>query len=242
MKIIFIYENSLASKGLKHGFGFSCLIEQNKKKIIFDIGGDKNAFLFNIQKLKIKLNTITHIIFSHQHWDHTNGFKEIIQQLNSECLIYIPFKFDKKLLSQIPQNRKIIKTQNFTKIDNDFSLINLKGSSLILKEFFSVYEQSLIIQSNMGLIIITGCAHPGIIKILENIKKKFNQEIYYVIGGFHLSRSFRKKIITIINNFNLLNIQNVIPCHCSGKNAIQLFKTKFKNKTYEIGTGSVIKI
>ncbi len=242
MKITFIYENSLAIKGLKHGFGFSCLIEDRDKKILFDIGGNKEAFFYNIQKLKINLNSITHLIFSHQHWDHTSGFTEVVKKLNDKCLIYIPFKFNKNLLNQIPLNRVLIKTRNIRQICKNFSLIVLKGSSLVLKEFFSVYEQSLIIQSPKGLIIITGCAHPGIIKILENIKKEFKEEIYCVIGGFHLTRSFEKNIIHIIDNFNMLNIKNVVPCHCSGKKALKLFEERFINKTYNIGTGSVINI
>jgi len=48
-----------------------------------------------------------------------------------------------------------------------------------------IKEQSLIIKSAKGLIIITGCAHPGIVNIVKKAKEIFpNENVYLVLGYF----------------------------------------------------------
>ena len=239
IKTTIIYDNNLAMLGLQHGFGFSCLLEYDDKKIIFDTGGNKSAFFNNIHKLNISLDTITHIIFSHQHWDHTAGFAEIINSLNSDCKIYVPFKFDHKLLSQIPNEKRLNQVKDMTPIGDNMYLVVLKGTSCVFKECFSVYEQSLVINRDGGLVVLTGCGHPGIKNILRTVNRKLASKIDWVIGGFHLHRSFVRTIDDVVNEFNLLGVQNVAPCHCTGYKATTIFKNKFINKTHEMGTGSV---
>lgn len=238
--ITIIYDNCPFNPALYNGFGFSCLIEYEDKKIIFDTGGDKIAFFHNIGKLQINLNNITHIMFSHQHWDHTAGFKEITQHLNNSCVIYVPFKFDKQLLRQIPKEKEVIILNNTTKLEKNIFSVVLKGSSCVVKECFTVYEQSLVIENGKDLIVLTGCAHAGIKNILKTVQTNFENEISWVIGGFHLCRSFNKKIIGIIDYFNSIHVKNIVPCHCTGENAIRLFKSKFNGQLYNIGAGALL--
>jgi 7,8-dihydropterin-6-yl-methyl-4-(beta-D-ribofuranosyl)aminobenzene 5'-phosphate synthase len=242
IKATIIYDNNLVMPGLQYGFGFSCLLEYDNKKIIFDTGGNKLALFYNIQKLNIHLNTISHIIFSHQHWDHTAGFVEVIDRLSSNCKIYVPFKFDSKLLSQISKERQVNLMKGITRIEDDLSLVVLKGTSCVIKECFSVYEQSLVINRAKGAIVLTGCGHPGIKNILKTVHNELTNNIDWVIGGFHLHRSFTRTIDAIVNEFNLLGVQNVAPCDCTGQKAVLMFKNKFINKTHEVGTGTIFYI
>lgn len=238
IKITIIYDNNPAVVGLQHGWGFSCLLEFNNKKIIFDTGGDKEAFFHNIQKLNIELNRITDIVFSHQHWDHTAGFAQVVKSLGDACKIYIPFKFDTKLLSQIPKNKHLNLVKDVVEIEDDTFLIALKGRSCDIKECFSVYEQSLIINRPTGSLVLTGCAHPGIKNILKAVDKRLSKNIDWVIGGFHLHRSFNRTIGSVVDEFNSLGVQHVAPCHCTGQKSVDSFKENFINETHEIGTGS----
>lgn len=239
IKITIIYDNSLAVLGLQHGFGFSCLLEFDNKKIIFDTGGDKVAFFSNIGKLGIQLEVITHIIFSHQHWDHTAGFAQVIKELSNDCKIYLPFQFDLKLLSQIPSEKYINVIKDIVEIEENVFLMVLKGRSCVVKECFSVYEQSLVINRATGSLVLTGCAHPGIKNILKSVKNNWNLNIEWVIGGFHLHRSFEKTIDNLTMYFNSLEVKNLVPCHCTGKRAMNIFIKKFIYKIHEIGTGSI---
>jgi len=134
IKITIIYDNNPYLTELKHGWGFSCLVEFANKKIIFDTGGDKSAFFHNIQKLGINLDAITDIVFSHQHWDHTAGFSDVIEGLNSTCEIYVPFKFDSRLLDQIPKDRSLNFVKDIIEIDSQIFLMTLKGKFCDLQE------------------------------------------------------------------------------------------------------------
>jgi len=79
MKITIVYDNN-AREGLKKGWGFSCLIEDDKK-ILFDTGDDSEALLFNMEKLNIKLNEIDIIVLSHEHWDHAGGLQGLLKYI-----------------------------------------------------------------------------------------------------------------------------------------------------------------
>src|ERR1700736_5357007 len=102
-KITVIYDNGCANRSLTKGFGFSCVIEWGKNKILFDTGGNRDAFFSNLEKLKIQLTDITQVIFSHHHWDHTVAFKEVLNQINDKVIVYIPSIFSAKLESQTPK-------------------------------------------------------------------------------------------------------------------------------------------
>lgn len=238
IKITIIYDNNPFLAELKHGWGFSCLLEFNGKKIIFDTGGDKSAFFHNIQKLDIQLDAITDIVFSHQHWDHTAGFSEVIEHLSESCHIYVPFKFDNKLLAQIPKNRSVSFVKDIIEIDDQVFLMTLKGKFCDLKECSYIYEQSLVINRSKGAFVLTGCGHLGIKNILKVVHENLSKNIDWVIGGFHLHRSLRKTINSVVEDFNALNIQHVVPCHCTGQKAVGIFKDNFINKIHDIGTGS----
>lgn len=93
-----------------------------------------------------------------------------------------------------------------------------------------------------GLIIITGCAHPGIVNIVKKSKEIANKNIYLVLGGFHLGEASDSEINSIIKNFRELEVKKVAPCHCTGDKAIQLFEQEYKDDFIKNGVGKIIKI
>jgi len=98
-------------------------------------------------------------------------------------------------------------------------------------------EQSLVINSKKGLIVITGCAHPGIVNIVKKAKEMFPEKnIYLVLGGFHFPPA------KIISEFKNLKVEKVAPSHCSGDKIRELFKQKYKENLIENGVGKIIKI
>ncbi len=105
-----------------------------------------------------------------------------------------------------------------------------------------VKEQSLIIQTEKGLIIITGCAHPGIVKIVKRAKDLLKKDILLVVGGFHLIGKSEKEIGEIVLEFKKLGVKYVAPCHCSGDIARRLFKEVYKENFINAGVGKIISI
>jgi 7,8-dihydropterin-6-yl-methyl-4-(beta-D-ribofuranosyl)aminobenzene 5'-phosphate synthase len=125
---------------------------------------------------------------------------------------------------------------------SDFQEIGKNIFCMVLKGGLFLYEQILILQTKKGLVIITGCAHPGIIHIIEEAQTKLKTPVYFVMGGFHL---FRKKscfINEIVRTFRSLSVKQVAPCHCSGEATLNKFKEIYCHDFYSIGTGSVLKI
>jgi 7,8-dihydropterin-6-yl-methyl-4-(beta-D-ribofuranosyl)aminobenzene 5'-phosphate synthase len=105
-----------------------------------------------------------------------------------------------------------------------------------------IKEQALILESPRGLIVITGCAHPGVVKIVEAVRAHFTKDILLVMGGFHLMGEDRKGLQRIIARFRELGVKHVGPCHCSGDGARRLFQEVYGNAFVPVGVGMEIKI
>lgn len=111
-----------------------------------------------------------------------------------------------------------------------------------MKGGFRLYEQALLLKTKKGLIVITGCAHPGIVHLLEVAKARLGQPIHLVLGGFHLFRNSMSQIDEIVHKFEILQVEMAAPCHCSGELAIQRFQHAFQDRFHKIGTGTVLTI
>jgi 7,8-dihydropterin-6-yl-methyl-4-(beta-D-ribofuranosyl)aminobenzene 5'-phosphate synthase len=101
-------------------------------------------------------------------------------------------------------------------------------------------EQSLIVSTGRGVIVVTGCAHPGIVNILQTVKELNADPILLVIGGFHLGALRRAQLEEIIDNFRKLGVEKVGPCHCTGELARQRFKQEYGNDYLDVGVGRLI--
>ncbi|MEA3306075.1 MAG: MBL fold metallo-hydrolase, partial [Candidatus Omnitrophota bacterium] len=104
-------------------------------------------------------------------------------------------------------------------------------------------EQALAVKTDKGVTVITGCAHPGILKIVEVIKRKFDKEnIYFVFGGFHLMSSPARTLETIVKKFREMDVEKAGPTHCTGQKAERIFAKEYKNDFISIKTGQVFEI
>jgi len=235
LKLTIIYDNNLLQENLKTDWGFSCLIETGKNKILFDTGDNGKILLDNMEKLGIDPRSIDTVFLSHFHHDHTGGLKNFLEN-NPHVKIFYPKSFPAEIID-------IIKNSGA----DSFSVSELKE---ILPGIFTlgeiqgkIPEQSLVIKSNIGLILITGCAHPGITNILDNVISNFPDEIIYLaLGGFHMHRFTNEEINEVIKKMTKINVLNVAPTHCSGNSTRSMFKEVFDADYMEIGAGKVITI
>lgn len=225
-----IYDNCTENPELKAGWGFSALIERGSKKILFDTGNDKEAFFSNLEKMEIDYRQITDVVFSHKHKDHTTGSKEILSLLNPHVKIYLPTGFPQK---NIPKYLQVEMVEDIAEIDRGIFSIVLKGGLFL-------YEQSIVMETEKGLIIMTGCCHPGIIQTLQEVQKRSNRPIHLVLGGLHLFQKSQKFIRGIVKEMHSLQVMKVAPCHCSGSYALEEFEKTYGTNFYKIGTGSVL--
>jgi len=200
MKITILYDNN-ANPGLKSGWGFSALVEK-AEKILFDTGDSGEKLIYNFEKLSIDPKSVDKVVLSHNHWDHVDGL-EGFQKLNHKAEVIYPEAFSQP-----------------TEISTGIYSTGAMGTL--------IKEQSLVIKTEKGNIVVTGCAHPGLVEILQAAKQL--GEIYGVLGGFHGFSQLHE----------LGGIQLIAPCHCTQYK--QEIKNKYPDEFVEIKAGSVVEI
>ncbi|MFW6283510.1 MAG: MBL fold metallo-hydrolase, partial [Minisyncoccales bacterium] len=129
---------------------------------------------------------------------------------------------------------EIIEIKEFNKIgENVFSTGEFE---------YSTKEHSLVLETKNGLVVITGCAHPGILNILKRVEENFSKNIFLVLGGFHLDQKSQINLEKIIKEFKKKKIKKVGPSHCSGDRARRLFEKRYKNNYIKNGAGKIVKL
>jgi len=232
VKVTVIYDNYPLVESLKTEWGFSCLIEGLEKTILFDTGGKGDILLENMKKLNINPEKIDIVFISHDHWDHTGGLASFLQE-NSRVEVLLLDSFSPNLKNEV--------------IRSGANLREIKGPSKVCSGAYStgtlgstIKEQSLVIEAEEGLVLITGCAHPGVLDIIRSVKSHYHQDIYLVMGGFHLLDLSLEKLQEIYKQFRGEDVKKVGPSHCSGDHTRELFAQKYGQDLVEIGVGKTI--
>ncbi len=216
-KITIVYDDQ-ASKGFITGWGFSAVIEKDDDILLFDAGWDGTALLKNLETANFDPKKFSHIVISHKHWDHIGGLNTILYQTNNPT-VYVPSSISSRLKAEI------------TKFADLREVVDVKAevtseiwtTPQMKTDIDDLQELSLLIQTKKGIVIICGCSHPGLDKIIA-VATKFGK-VHAVIGGFH---GFDKLDY-------LENIEVIIPCHCTKKKREIL--EKYPNKSVKCYSG-----
>jgi 7,8-dihydropterin-6-yl-methyl-4-(beta-D-ribofuranosyl)aminobenzene 5'-phosphate synthase len=229
-----IYDNYAHDPELKTGWGFSCFVNVQGKNILFDTGADSPTLLRNMDKLGIDPKTIGSIVLSHNHGDHTGGLDGLLE-INSNLDLYLLRSFPDEFKNKVKSYQaNVIEVSDPAKISESVSTTGELGTL--------IKEQALVVKTERGLVVITGCAHPGIVEILGEVKRLTGGEIYLVIGGFHLPGSGDSKLRDIIRGFRDLGVKKAAPCHCSGDRTRELFEEEYGEDFIANGVGKTIEI
>lgn len=234
LSLTIVYDNNPHDDRLETRWGFSCYIKGAEKTILFDVGGEGSVLVSNMEKLKIDPKTVNAIVLSHIHYDHIGGLSHFLKK-NATVTVYMP--------QSLPQSVK--------------DTVRLAGARLadvhkpikICKDVYStgelgtfIKEESLIVKTSKGLIVITGCAHPGVVNIVKRAKEILKSDVYLVLGGFHLCWMSLSKVKRIINGVKKEGVKKVAPCHCSGDLARKQFEKAYGKDFILVGAGKTITI
>jgi 7,8-dihydropterin-6-yl-methyl-4-(beta-D-ribofuranosyl)aminobenzene 5'-phosphate synthase len=232
-KFTIVYNNIASDNSyLKTDWGFSAWIEADGQVTLFDAGTKPKILQNNLEKLELNPERIKRVAISHEHQDHTGGLRLILKQLNTGTKIYLPNNYDPDLRSDFPTLDFIVNT-GFVKIAENIWL-----SPVLVNQENNIKEQALIIEKENSFIVITGCAHPGIVKICETVCEFFpdkNPEL--VTGGFHLVRTNEDQIKQISSKLRKMGFRHVAPSHCTGEKSIALFQHEWNDEFVQLNLG-----
>lgn len=229
-----IYDNTIKTDGLTSDWGFSLMIIGLKRVILFDTGAKPDVFESNFKKMNLDASRVDFIVLSHEHSDHIRGISGLVK-MKKNIPVVIPESFSGEFKNEL--------------VKSGLEPVLVSSPALIIENLYSsgefagpIPEQAVVLNTSKGLVVITGCSHPGIVEILKEIKSVFNKNIYMVLGGFHLLDKSEKETDNIIRDMKALGIVKCGASHCTGDKQIKMFKDSFGANFVELGVGNSIMI
>jgi 7,8-dihydropterin-6-yl-methyl-4-(beta-D-ribofuranosyl)aminobenzene 5'-phosphate synthase len=268
-RVTVLYDAFGSSPDFSKDWGFAALIEYGGKRILFDTGNDAGIFAHNVQAAGVDLAALDFAVISHRHLDHTAGLSYLLS-VNPGVRIYAPKEsfgvFGSSLPStfyrkdaSLPDNMRYYdgkppETMTFgsawpgakfemiekaVEVAPGIHILSLVSDKPGTRE---LRELSLVIQTPEGVVVVAGCSHPGIDKIVE-AAAAIDPRVSIVMGGFHLPAAPDAEIARIASTLrDTLNVGRLAPGHCTGEPAFALFRKMWGERYLYAGVGSVIEL
>lgn len=269
-RVTILYDAFGKPSNLKRGWGYSALVEYGGKRILFDTGGESSDFVFNVKTLGVDLTRLDLVVLSHRHADHTSGLNYVLSlnpgvkvyipgdPAISITLIGGPLmKLIQRKVDTVPEDIRYFGGQppakmaagtpwpgaqfsqirDLTEVLPGFFLFSTQSDVSGTKE---MNEISMAIKTPKGIIVIVGCSHPGIEKILA-AASKVDTRIHAVFGGFHLVDIPDTEVTRMATAFKeQWKIERMAPGHCTGQFAFAEFIRIYGSNFDRAGLGTVI--
>ena len=269
-QITVLYDAFGKTSTMKKDWGFSAFVEYGGKRILFDTGNNAEIFAHNVKAKGIDLTKLDFVVISHRHGDHTSGLNYLMT-VNPDVPIYAPkenfgvfgaalpgtfYKRDEFLPAEMryfdgtppekmqfgsawPEGKFTWVTET-TEVAPGFHLILLKGSWGV---DLDVMEISLAIDTPDGIVLIVGCSHPTIEKVVETARTVTGKPIHLVVGGTHLLPAKPDEISRIATLLrDEAKVAWIAPAHCTGEPAFAILKESFGDRYLYAGLGSTLEL
>lgn len=236
-----VFDIAAEIEELKSGDGMSLYIETPSSTILFDTGYQDNSFdsiQYNMEMMNLDPMKLESVFISHQHYLLTlYGYLDHYP----DSKVYLPMGWHLPSLDRMGTDYVVI-----DEISEEVSPGIYSTGSLICDDPYNssakdFYEQSMVIDTPQGLIVIIACSHPGIVSILDEVNRLFpNRPIAFLAGGFHLKRSTDEEITDIIGQLNEKDIQLISATHCTGGKGQEICREVFGKRYIEFNTGMAV--
>jgi len=269
VQITILYDAFGKPSAMEKDWGFAAFIEYGGRRILFDTGDDPDILAKNAKAKGVDLSKLDFAVLSHRHGDHMGGM-EYLLSVNPKVKIYapkenfgvygfsLPGSFYRKDESLAAEQRyydgappSVMKfgsawpRANFELIEKTteiapgihlIALVSDKPSTLELREL------SLAINTPEGIVLVVGCSHPGIDKIVE-VATSINPRMHLVAGGFHLVVAKDEEIERIVATLQTKwGVEYVAPGHCTGEPTFVAFKRAYGDHYFYAGLGTTIAV
>jgi len=274
---ITILSTMLSQRGVGE-WGFSALIEADSIKILFDAGARENTVLENSREINIDLSSVTHLILSHNHADHTVGWLPLRNAMmgnNSNALSVTHVGkglFDTRILPNgqvnisrqkdsilyVQSGGEIVVHDSFTELypgiyltgpvprkhpEKNYTLagkiVNKKDASGNVIDDIVPEDMSLVIRTEKGLVLISGCGHSGFINTVDYVQNNLQQPLLAAIGGFHLLENSDEQVKWTASQLKKTGIRYFMGAHCTGIEPVYQIRKWAGLKRGECIVGSV---
>ncbi|MCK5071976.1 MAG: MBL fold metallo-hydrolase [Bacteriovoracaceae bacterium] len=266
--VLNILVDNYAGKTQLAEWGWAVHISWKNKEFLFDTGRTGDVLLSNAKELGVGLGGLEGIILSHGHYDHADGIKHVLEESGCQKIYghpeifsnkYSVHKNGKKFSGMKIQRRELEENlgvdlklhEGIFEIHDgmfmtgevpfeDFDIpaeFQIKTQNGFVQDTF-MDDNSLVFRTSKGLVILLGCAHRGVMNIVEYARSKFNEPVRAVVGGMHLFDADEVKIGKIINYFKKLDLEIIAPGHCTGMGPTMKLKESFPNKCLPAFSGA----
>ena len=234
LTITVVYDNVAYDARLQTDWGFACLVEGLEHPLLFDTGGKGDVLLQNMRALGLDPQAVRTIVLSHAHGDHTGGLAAFLAE-NPDVAVYMPHSFPADIKDTVRRaGATLVEVTGPQEIGIGAHTTGELGSP--------IREQALALETARGLVVITGCAHPGIATLVRQAQVELGGDVYLALGGFHLRDASAAQIAATIAELQELGVQRIAPSHCTGDAARQAFAEAFGADYLESGVGQVFVI
>ncbi len=254
---------------LTQDWGYSALVEYGGKRILFDTGNNPEIFAHNVKALGVDLKKLDFVVISHRHADHTSGITYLLS-VNPNVKIYtpdepfglfargVPNSFYRKD-EDLPANMRYFNgsppdalaagspwsNAHFEPISSTTEVspgIYLVPTISQTPGTLELRELSVAIRSPKGLILIDGCSHAGIEKILE-AATSVDQHVHLLFGGLHLVKASDADIARLTGSLHdQWKLDEIAPGHCTGEPAFDALKKSFGDRYIYAGLGTTVEL
>jgi len=237
VKVTTLVDNENWKSGLASSWGISLYVETCKRKerhtVLMDTSGSSDALFNNASRLNVNLSRVEAIFISHWHGDHCGSLSHVLPLLSKSTPTYVPSK-------DISGIRKIIEAGGTPTVCSEpFEFVEGVMSTGEVGGWTS--EHSLVMNvKNKGLVILTGCSHPGVMNILRRATQASGvSKVYAIIGGFHISEN---EAVTAANYLYDIDVKLVSPCHCTSENIKKIMSAIMGKRCVRNGSGRIFSI
>ncbi len=270
MRIVNLIEDTAGESGCLYEHGLSLYIETAHHRLLLDTGAT-DAFLTNARRLGIDLSSVDTVVISHGHYDHTGGLLAFAK-LNPTARIYIRRGAEGEHYSlksggekYIGMNSDILGLSRLVFVDGDLIIASelvllgsakgrrlwprgnellrcREGGELLQDEF--LHEQYLVVAEGERRVLLSGCAHNGILNILDAYRERIGGEPTDVISGFHTVRTeYTEDDIRLIEATARELAEMPVRFysgHCTGEYPMQIMKGIMGERLTALHSGDVI--
>lgn len=234
MRLQVLFDKRVADDRYQGGWGLSYLLDGT---FLFDTGEKFEYLEHNAQVMGVDLDKIKEIFITHDHWDHTGGMQQLLAR-NRGCTVYGCPGFSEEFRQKV--------TGSGGRLTELGSMTKLRGGLYSTGEIVADYkgmrlpEQGLVIEREEGLVLLSGCAHPGIVTMVDEVNREFTKHVVRVIGGLHLLEQENRYVGLVIDQLKERGVTQVGAAHCTGFDPQVLFRQAFGDDFIDVRIGSEI--